>query len=151
MPQAVLPEVLNTTFEAAKVVFPVPFVREKLEVINQYIHSEELGVLIGLTHDLQGRLIIEGRAPVFQALGVAMYGMELADAMLESFVGEIGNMVAGNMSTRLVENGIHVEISPPTVIVGPTKLTGFVTAAKVPLHLENIGVIHVILILDESE
>uniref|UniRef100_UPI000A6ED150 chemotaxis protein CheC n=1 Tax=Alicyclobacillus sendaiensis TaxID=192387 RepID=UPI000A6ED150 len=78
-------------------------------------------------------------------------GMELADAMLESFVGEIGNMVAGNMSTRLAENGIHVEISPPTVIVGPTKLTGFVTAAKVPLHLEDIGVIHVILILDESE
>ena len=54
-----------------------------------------------------------------------MYGVKLEDSMLESFVGEIGNMVAGNMATRLSENGVRVEISPPTVIVGSTKLTGF--------------------------
>jgi len=85
-------------------------------VITQYIHSEELGVLIGLTHDLHGRLIIEGRVPVFQILSEAMYGMKLTGAMLESFVGELGNMIAGNMSTRLAEQGAHVEISPPTLL-----------------------------------
>ncbi len=147
----VLPNVLNCTFEAMGLVFPVSFTREKLEVITQYIHSEELGVLIGLTHDLHGRLIIEGRVPVFQRLSEAMYGMKLTGAMLESFVGELGNMIAGNMSSRLAEQGAHVEISPPTVMVGPTKLTGFTTAAKIPVDLLNVGRIHLILILDEMD
>ena len=53
------------------------------------------------------------------------------------------------MATRLSENGVRVEISPPTVIVGSTKLTGFTRAARIPLNLTNIGEIHVILILDE--
>lgn len=145
-----LPSIFDMTYEAMKVVFPVRFNFEQMEFMEHYIHSEGIGVLIGLTHDVHGRLIIEGQMPVFQALSKMMYGMELKYSMLESFVGEIGNMVAGNMSTWLAENGVHVEISPPTVIVGPTKLAGFTTATRIPVNFMNIGRIYVILILDEQ-
>ena len=40
-----LPAVLNGTLEAAEMVFPVPFTRERLEIVMQSIYNPEIGVL----------------------------------------------------------------------------------------------------------
>ena len=70
--------------------------------------------------------------------------------MLESYVGELGNMVAGNMATSAAEQGMSIEISPPTVIVGETKLSGFGTALRVPIAFDEIGKLDIILVIDSE-
>ena len=45
--------------------------------------------------------------------------------MLESFTGELGNMIAGNLCTLVGANNLEIDITPSTVIVGTSKLYGF--------------------------
>ena len=47
-----------------------------------------------------------------------MFGMSIEGEMIESFTGELGNMVAGNLCTILEKNGLILDISPPTVMTG---------------------------------
>lgn len=143
--------VLNGTLEAVNLIITASMTRGVPRVIQGPLMQTELGVLIGLTHDVRGRLIIEASAHVFSSLGQLMYGMTLEREMLESYVGELGNMLAGNMATLLSSQGIVVEISPPTVLVGETKISGFSTALLIPLTFEGIGELQIILVIEEKQ
>ncbi len=68
--------------------------------------------------------------------------------MLKSFVGEIGNMVAGNAASELSDKGLNINISPPTVIVGSTKTAGFEQGIQIPLELKDLGSMNVFLITE---
>lgn len=68
--------------------------------------------------------------------------------MLESFSGELGNMLAGNLSTFVSQSGIEMDITPPTVLAGQTKLSGFDKALTLPISLQNIGQLNIVLILE---
>jgi len=50
----------------------------------------------------------------------AMVGMELSeiDEMALSAVGELANMISGNIATNLEKVGYKIEISPPSVVKG---------------------------------
>ncbi|MFC4767214.1 chemotaxis protein CheC [Effusibacillus consociatus] len=79
-----------------------------------------------------------------------MFGMTLEGDMLDSFVGELGNMIGGNMSTNLSQSGVSINITPPTVIVGQTKLSGFNQALRVLASLKNVEDLNLILAIEES-
>lgn len=66
-----------------------------------------------------------------------MFGIALEGDMLESFSGELGNMIAGNLSSNIYQQGINMDITPPTVMVGQTKLYGFHKAVLLPVELET--------------
>ena len=51
-------------------------------------------MLIGITGDVKGLLVLEGNEIVFGGIGEAMFGMPLEGEMLGSFSGELGNMIA---------------------------------------------------------
>ena len=75
--------------------------------------------------------------------------MNLEGEMLESFTGEFGNMFAGNLSIKASEQNLKIDITPPTVIVGNTKLYGFEKAFKLPTMVEDIGFLNVLFTVDE--
>ncbi|MCM3674024.1 chemotaxis protein CheC [Peribacillus simplex] len=54
--------------------------------------------------------------------------------MLKSFAAELGNMLAGNIATSLAGENALIDITPPTVIVGNTKMYGFHEAINLPFH-----------------
>ena len=93
-------------------------------------------------------MIIDGEEESFQGLGASMFGMPLEGEMLESFAGELGNMIAGNLATLLAQAGHSLDITPPTVIVGQSKMYGFDKALKLPITIENVGDFLVVLMIE---
>jgi len=142
-------EILNGTIQSVKSVIPCAIQIDKPNVINEPFTQKSIGVLIGITGDFRGRIIIDGNEQVFGKIGELMFGMFLEGEMLDSFSGELGNMIAGNLSTFVSQNGIEIDITPPTVLVGETKMFGFEKALSLPISLENIGQLSIVLILEK--
>ncbi|MDX8362925.1 MULTISPECIES: chemotaxis protein CheX [Bacillaceae] len=140
--------VLNSTIHVVKTVVPIDVTIDKPALFTQPLLQSSMGVLIGITGDIRGRLIIEGNPTVFGGVGEIMFGMPLEGEMLESFTGEFGNMIAGNLSTQLSQQGINIDITPPTVLVGQTKIYGFEKAFRVPIQVEAMGEMQIILMIE---
>ncbi|MCL6443903.1 MAG: chemotaxis protein CheX [Alicyclobacillus sp.] len=146
---AAIREILNGTLEAIHTVIPHPAVRETPYLVNAPIFQSDMGVLVGITGAVPGRLLVLADTQVFVSLASTMFGVTLEGNMLESFVGELGNMIGGNMCTQVSQHGLLLEVTPPTVLVGETKLSGFSKAICVPVHIETIGPLSVILALQD--
>jgi chemotaxis protein CheX len=108
----------------------------------------QFGVLIGITGDLKGKLVLSGEPTVFGAIGETMFGMPLEDEMLVSFSGELGNMLAGGLSTNIVQNGINTDITSPTIMEGNTTLLGYEKAIQLTVNFDSIGVLDLYLLVD---
>ncbi|MEK3977698.1 chemotaxis protein CheX [Psychrobacillus sp. FSL K6-2836] len=141
--------ILNGTIQSLKSVIPIAMDIKSPSLMVQPFEQKEMGVLIGIIGDIKGRIIIDSTAESFSAIGATMFGMPLEGEMLESFTGELGNMIAGNICTSVAANGVEIDITPPTVIVGTTRLYGFQHAFKLPVVIENIGEMTIILTIDE--
>lgn len=142
--------ILNGAITSLTNVIPV-----KLEVlaptlIVQPYEQKQLSVLIGLVGGIKGRLIIDTTTDVIDQIGQAMFGMTMEGEMFESFSGELGNMIAGNLCTVLESNGLTLDISPPTVITGNAKFSGFAQAFVLPVRVEGAGMLHVLLTVDSK-
>lgn len=143
-------DILNGTIESVKAVLPFDVTIDKPSLFTQPYTQHAIGVLIGMTGDVKGRVIIEGDETTFGKIGEGMFGMFLEGEMLESFAGELGNMIAGNLSTNISQRGFEMDITPPTVLVGQTKVYGFNRAFRLPIHIANVGVIEIVLAVELS-
>lgn len=143
--------ILNGTIHSLKTILPMIIDVKSPSIINEPYEQREMGVLIGLVGDIKGRIIIDGTPESFSAIGSAMFGMPLEGVMLESFTGELGNMIAGNLCTYTVQHDLELDITPPTVMVGHTKLYGFKQAFKIPATLEGIGDLIILYTIDTED
>lgn len=140
--------ILNGTITSLKSVIPLTMDIKSPSLMVQPFDQKEMGVLIGIIGDIKGRIIIDSTANSFSQIGASMFGMPLEGEMLESFTGELGNMIAGNLCTTVAGN-LEIDITPPTVIVGTSKLFGFQHAFKLPVDLTGVGEMTIILTIDE--
>lgn len=109
----------------------------------------QYGVFIGITGDIKGKLVLMGEEQLFSSLGQVMFGMEVDGEMLFSFSGEFGNMIAGNISTYVVQDGININITTPSIIKGNAKVAGHQLGIQLVTSFENLGELHIHLLLDE--
>jgi|SRR5690625_4010165 len=139
-------ELLNGTISSLKTVVPI---KNQIEKPRKLVDEIQLqyGVIIGFAGDVKGNLVFTGESNTFGSIAKAMYGMPLEGEMLESFSGELGNMIAGTISTNISKSGADINITPPTVLQGSTKLTGFDQALKLKTNFENAGDINTYLLL----
>ncbi|GMA51229.1 CheY-P phosphatase CheX [Alicyclobacillus contaminans] len=140
---------LNGMLSAVSTVIPIPARNEKPLLVDAPIMNVEMGVLIGLAGQIRGRFLLAGEPAVFGNVAEAMFGMRIEGEMLESFVGELGNMIGGTMCTNVSQDGVLLDITPPTVFVGDIKLSGFRHALSVPVELETKGILQLVLIVEE--
>lgn len=108
----------------------------------------EFGVLIGVVGEVRGKILFAGKTSVFSGIASAMYGMEIEGDMLASFSGELGNMIAAGISTHMASQGVSTDITSPSIIEGNTKLSGFERAYHIQVTCENVGILHVYVLLD---
>lgn len=141
--------VLNGTVHSLKSIIPAEINVKPPTLVTEPFRQESMGVLIGIVGNLKGRLIIDGNPETFSAIGATMFGMPLEGEMLESFTGEFGNMIAGNLCTFAGQEGIELDITPPTVMVGSTKLYGFSKGFRIVAELVNLGQITILLTIEE--
>jgi chemotaxis protein CheX len=123
---------------------------DKPNLVNTPIIQTDYGVLIGMVGDIKGRIFILGTETMFAQAGLAMYGVELTGDMLESFVGEFGNTVAGHAATKLSTQGIMIDIAPPTTMQGRVKFGGFSKAIAVPFRMGNRASGQLVLAVEET-
>jgi chemotaxis protein CheX len=76
-----------------------------------------------------------------------MFGMEVnaLEEMAKSAIAELGNMIMGNVSTEFYNNGIKIDITPPTVLVGNdiAVSTKSLKTICIPILIENMGKIEI--------
>ncbi|WP_139192829.1 chemotaxis protein CheX [Anaerobacillus arseniciselenatis] len=140
-------QLLNGTIKSIKSIVPLKLNLQK-PVISGEVLKLKFGVLIGITGDAKGKMVITGDTETFGIIGETMFGMPLEGDMLVSFSGELGNMIAGGLSTNINEQGIITDITSPTILQGNTTLTGYEKALRVPISIENAGALNIYLLLD---
>ena len=143
--------ILNGTISSLKTIIPMNIEVKSPSISSEPYIQEQMGVLIGIVGDIKGRIIIDGTPNAFGSVGAVMFGMPLEGEMLESFTGELGNMIAGNLCTIVGQDGLELDITPPTVMVGNTKLYGFQKLFRLPAVIENIGDITILLTIDDED
>lgn len=142
--------ILNGTIHSLKSIIPAEIDIKPPSMITEPYEQQDIGVLIGIVGNLKGRIIIDSQSSTFSSIGAKMFGMPLEGEMLESFTGELGNMVAGNLCTFAGQNGVELDITPPTVMVGNTKLYGFQNAFKLQADITEAGRLTILLTLEDQ-
>ncbi|PIC63187.1 chemotaxis protein CheX [Sporosarcina sp. P13] len=143
-------KILNATISSLTTVIPIKFQVLSSYIIKQPYEQREISVLIGLIGNIKGRLIVEPTYATIGRVGQAMFGMNIESEMTESFTGELGNMIAGNLCTILEKEDFTLDISPPTVLTGNTRFYGFQQAFKIPVIFEDGEFLNLLLTIDEE-
>lgn len=104
-----------------------------------------LGVMaiIGLAHQLRGTVVYNMTEESAKRLASKMMmGMPVPvfDAMAESAISELGNMLAANAAIIFENQGTKMDISPPTLIVGDscTSTTGDLRRIIIQVLIDEI-------------
>lgn len=81
----------------------------------------EVNVILGLTGDLEGRVMFEfNQADALRYCQVMNYGEEFSelDSLARSTLSELGNLIAGRAVTIIHDQGGRLSISPPILMCG---------------------------------
>lgn len=106
-----------------------------IKLVDHYIWIQ-----IGLTGQVNGDIVFGlSEAVALRIISAMMGGFVVTelDELGRSAISELGNMISGNASTMLYNQGVHVDITPPRVV----DMNGFQVrrALTVPLIMEGIG------------
>ncbi|WP_010095304.1 chemotaxis protein CheX [Ornithinibacillus scapharcae] len=138
---------LNGTIMSVKNTIPVQHTIGKPQLSGESLKLQ-FGVLIGITGDIKGKLVLSGESNVFSSIGEAMFGMPIQDEMLVSLSGELGNIIAGGLSTNIVQSGLKTDITAPTIIEGNMTISGYERVIQLPVLFNAIGELDLFLIID---
>lgn len=93
----------------------------KLSIKEKYVKSPGVLINVGIVGDFKGNVIYGTDIECAKRIASAMMmGMEVKefDAMAQSALSELSNMLTANASTIFSENNIMIDISTPTMIYG---------------------------------
>lgn len=143
----VVTELLNGTILTIQSIVPIEYKIIKPRLIYEAIQLQ-YGVIIGITGDVQVKLMITGSSQMFSQISEKMYGMPLEGDMLISFSGEFGNMIAGGLSTNIAAKGTIVNITSPTIMNETTTVDGYNRMIELPIVFKEIGKMHTYLLIN---
>lgn len=117
---------LNGSYKAVLDVLQEDYERGSPRLVTQHTVGGGYCGLVGLLGDFKGRLIVDLTDEVISRAAMKMFGMVIEDVgMIQSFASELVNMIAGNACTQLANGGIHLDITPPTLLHGTSSFIGF--------------------------
>ena len=106
--------------------------------------ADNVVIIIGLTGEFKGQVFfsMSEKTACTVASGM-MFGTEvpILDEMAKSAIAELGNMILGNIATKFYNDGVKIDITPPTILVGSNLAisTREIKTMCVPLEFENGG------------
>ena len=140
-------EVINPFLESASIVLEqvasVKPTTGQLGVKDVKFVESYIWIQIGMSGQMSGDVVFGLHEAVALKLVSAMMGgfvLTEMDEMGQSAISELGNMISGNASTILYNNGVKVDITPPKLIQSAAA-AGFNAkkALTIPLMMEGIG------------
>ncbi len=151
-----------------KVEFINPFVKAAIDVLKSEIGSEiergrlrvdasassnqDVNVMIGVTGAAQGFVLYSMASETAKNIVGKMMGQpfEEFDALAQSGIAEMGNVITGLASRGLSETGYICNITPPTLITGKHTTIGTLDIPRLALPLTTVcGIIEIHLALRE--
>jgi chemotaxis protein CheX len=135
---------LNPFVEAAADVLRVEagatIERGNLTLAKSSLTTDDITVLINLVGQVQGVVLYGMSTKTGMGLVSRMMGQEFTefDALAQSGVAEIGNVISGSATVKLAEAGFHSTISTPTMIIGNSVQISTLDFPRIilPLHTE---------------
>ncbi len=113
----------------------------KVEKTDFKLDGDPLLIMLGITGELCGQACFVMTVELAKSIASSMMmGMPVNefDDMARSAISELGNMIMGNAATILSNNNIMIDITPPTIITGPTTIQSpDSTMFKVPLYYDT--------------
>ncbi|MBP1993370.1 chemotaxis protein CheX [Paenibacillus eucommiae] len=140
-------EYINPFLESARIVIEqVAYIRPttgKLGIKDMKFEENYIWIQIGMTGQMQGDIVFGLAEDVALRMVSAMMGgfvVTEMDEMGRSAISELGNMISGNASTMLFNQGVRVDITPPKIVQSATAAS-FIPkkALSIPLIMDNIG------------
>ncbi|WP_337099634.1 chemotaxis protein CheX [Paenibacillus sp. YIM B09110] len=140
-------EYINPFLESAKIVIEqVIQIRPatgQLGLKDIKFVENHIWIQIGLNGQMNGDIVFGLSEQVALKMVSAMMGgfvISEIDEIVRSAISELGNMISGNASTMLFNQGVRVDITPPKVIQSANS-AGFSAkqALTIPLIMEGIG------------
>jgi chemotaxis protein CheX len=116
---------INPFIEASQTVFrQIASMEAKLGKVylkTSPYRSEDIVIMVGLTGKIRGQANFSMRKDFGLKLASnMMMGMPVTelDDMSKSAIAELANMIMGNAATILYNRGIHIDITPPSLVTG---------------------------------
>jgi chemotaxis protein CheX len=131
----------------------IKITRGKLELQRDAYVTDDVTVLISLVGDVWGVAILSISFDTAKAFISKMLGQEIKEfnELAQSGIGELGNVVTGQASTRLAALGVLCQISVPTLIVGKGSKISTLDIDRLIVPLESdVGVMRLNLALREN-
>lgn len=110
---------------------------KEIELIDNHIWIQ-----VGMTGQISGNVIFgiaENVALRMVSIMMGGYVITEMDEMGQSAISELGNMISGNASTILYNQGVSVDISPPQIMRLESMSILPRRALSIPLLMEGIG------------
>jgi chemotaxis protein CheX len=139
---------INVSLNLVETVCNVKASRGQIYMKNSTFMAESVVIIIGIAGEFKGQVFFSmDESTACKIASAMMFGMEvdtLGD-MAKSAIAELGNMIMGNVSTEFFNNGIKIDITPPTILVGSDMAVSAkgIKTICVPLILENVGKIEI--------
>ncbi len=113
-------KIIETTQEIFSSMVMMDVSASEEPVTESSVHSESITGLIGLAGTYKGVLAIHMPNAVALAVTSSFLGMDVEEinADVEDAIGELANMLGGNVKTILSESGRDINLSLPSTISG---------------------------------
>jgi chemotaxis protein CheX len=123
----------------------------KLGIKDLKFTENYVWIQIGMIGQMSGDVVFGIKEEVALKLISAMMGgfvITQMDEIGRSAISELGNMISGNASTILFNQGVRVDITPPKIIES-AQAAGFQPkkALTIPLNVQGIGVIEMLVVV----
>lgn len=146
---------ISVSVNLMKMVCNVTAARGKIFIKDSTFSSDNVVIIIGVAGEIKGQVFFSmNNSTACNIASAMMFGMEVKELndMAKSAIAELGNMIMGNVSTEFFNNGIKIDITPPTILVGKEMAvsTKGLKTICIPLLLEKLGKIEIDVALTEQ-
>jgi chemotaxis protein CheX len=133
---------INVSVNIVQQICNVGAKRGRIYVKDSPFIADNVIIIIGIAGDFKGQVFFTmSEKTACKIASSMMFGMEVSvlDEMSKSAIAELGNMIMGNVSTVFYNEGIKIDITPPTVLVGSdiNISTKGIQTICVPIDIEN--------------
>jgi chemotaxis protein CheX len=152
-----------------RVEFVNPFVQAAMQVMESEIGGEvnrgdihmqksayttdEVTAVVGVAGRIAGLVLYSMSEATARAIVSRLLGQECAefDAMAQSGIGELGNVITGRAGALLADAGYPSNITPPSLMLGKGLMVTTLDLQRLVLPLETeIGTLEIQVVLKEN-
>ena len=150
-------EFVNPFLEAASEVLDAELggeaLRGPLRLQKTAVTTDEVTAVVGVTGTLQGLVLYSMSQATALGIVSRMMGQEFAefDALAQSGIGELGNVITGRAGILLSQAGYPSSITPPALVIGKGSMITTLDLIRLVLPLEtNVGSLEIQVVLKKA-